>query len=86
MVTPLYLIIESSNTITTTIRNHMSKQSVVDTLTDEPKYICDTCNTPIFTSDTQRLYTKDNLFFCSPGCVYVYYEGEPATQGEEYEP
>ena len=52
--------------------------------TQEPNYTCDTCNMPVVPGDTGT-YQKDHLFFCSVACLYTYYEGEPATHGEEYE-
>ena len=56
----------------------------IDHRTHDPLYPCETCGTPVVPGDrgTSR---KDNKYFCSIGCLYTYYEGEPATHGEEYE-
>ena len=57
----------------------------IDHSTQEPLYTCDTCTLPVVPGD-KGVYQKDHLFFCSAGCVYTYYEGEPAAQVEDYEP
>jgi hypothetical protein len=56
----------------------------IDPATYEPLYTCEHCSIPTVPGD-KGTYTKDHKYFCSPGCLYIYYEGEPATQGEDYE-
>ena len=57
----------------------------VDPATYEPLYTCTTCNTPVVPNDTDT-YTKEHRHFCSIGCLYTYYEGEPAAEDDDYQP
>lgn len=59
----------------------------IDYATHEPLYTCDTCNQPVVPGNNgEGVYEKDHHVFCSPACAYIYYEGEPASQTEDYEP
>jgi len=62
----------------------MSTRSI-DYSTGEPLYTCSTCNLPVVPGDP-GVYSKEHQYFCSPACIYIYYEGEPAAQTEDYEP
>ena len=57
----------------------------IDRSNHEPLYTCHTCSLPLVPGD-KGTYSKDHRYFCSVACLYTYYEGEPATQGEDYEP
>jgi len=57
----------------------------IDAATQEPLYTCHNCNVPVV-PDEPDVYTKEHRHFCSPHCVYTYYEGEPAAQAEDYLP
>jgi len=57
----------------------------IDHATHEPLHTCYTCNFPVVPADP-GVYSKEHRVFCSPACVYIYYEGEPAAQAHDYEP
>jgi hypothetical protein len=57
----------------------------IDHATHEPLYTCYTCHTPVH-PDNPGVYSKEHRIFCSAGCVYTYYEGEPAAEAEDYHP
>lgn len=63
----------------------MKNTRTIDHATQEPLYECTTCHTPVI-PNTVGVYQKDHNIFCSAGCVYTYYEGEPAAQVEDYHP
>jgi hypothetical protein len=56
----------------------------IDPATNEPLYTCYTCNLPVVPGNP-GVYSKEHRTFCSPGCVYTFYEGEPAAQAEDYD-
>ena len=56
----------------------------IDPATHEPLYTCDTCGIPVVPGD-KGTYHKDHKYFCSLGCLYTYYEGEPAAESEDYD-
>lgn len=57
----------------------------IDHATHEPLYTCSTCDLPVH-PENPGVYRKDHHIFCSAGCVYTYYEGEPAAEAEDYYP
>jgi len=56
----------------------------IDPITNEPLYLCYTCNRPMVPGD-RGTYSKDHKNFCSIACVYIYYEGEPVAQSDDFE-
>ena len=57
----------------------------IDPATHEPLYTCSTCSSPIVPGNP-GVYTKEHHYFCSPACVYIYYEGEPAAEESDLRP
>jgi hypothetical protein len=57
----------------------------IDPATYEPIYTCTHCHIPVIPNEP-GVYTKEHYHFCSPACVYMYYEGEPAAEDEDYLP
>jgi len=54
----------------------------IDPATHEPLYSCYTCNSPVVPGNP-GVYWKEHRVFCSVGCLYIYYEGEPAADDHD---